>query len=110
MEEYAQMAFSEVDRNTCVEYLMAARILLRLLRPFWRSKDKSRVLERARCKCGGRVVPPRYLKATMHKLENPIQLTVSTEEGKDIIESSRIELLLIRRGDHRPSREEVMMG
>jgi len=34
VEEYAQRAFSEADHNTCVEYLMAARILLKLLRSF----------------------------------------------------------------------------
>ena len=34
VEEYAQRAFSETDHNTCIEYLMAARILLKLLRSF----------------------------------------------------------------------------
>ena len=34
VEEYAQKALLETDHDKCVEYLMAARILLKLLRPF----------------------------------------------------------------------------
>jgi len=73
VEEYAQRAFSEVDHDTCVEYLMAARILLKLLKPFGEVRIKVEFLR------------------------------------KDIMESLHTELPLIRKGDHRPSREEVVM-
>jgi len=34
IEEYAQRALMEMDHDACVEYLMATRILFKLLRPF----------------------------------------------------------------------------
>mgnify|MGYP000203288935 CR=1 FL=1 len=46
VEEYAQRAFSEVNHDTCVEYLMAARILLKLLKPFGEVRIKVKFLRK----------------------------------------------------------------